>query len=136
MIVGFPQETDDDFLVTCENIKKMPFSYMHIFPYSKRQFTKAAQMDGQVDEKIKKQRAQELRKIINEKQHAFLTSLIGTTQNVLIEKQEHATNLYKGVASNYCKFLVESDKNIGNNIVRLKVEEVRDKKLFAKFNIL
>jgi len=136
VIVGFPQETDDDFLVTCENIKKMPFSYMHIFPYSKRQFTKAAQMDGQVDEKIKKQRAQELRKIINEKQHAFLTSLIGTTQNVLIEKQEHATNLYKGVASNYCKFLVESDKNIGNNIVSLKVEEVRDKKLFAKFNIL
>lgn len=134
VIVGFPQESDEDFKITCENISSMPFSYMHIFPYSVRRFTKAAQMSGQVDEQVKKQRARILKEIIQNKQHAFLSSLVGTTQNVLVEKNEHATRLYKGVASNYTKFLIETDKDISNNIVSVHVQEVRDKKLFAKFN--
>lgn len=134
VIVGFPQETDEDFQITCENIEAMPFSYMHIFPYSVRKFTKAAQMSGHVDEQIKKQRARILKEIIQNKQHAFLNSLVGTTQKVLVEKSEHAPKLYKGVASNYTKFLIESDKDISNNVVSVQVQEIRDKKLFAKFN--
>ena len=136
VIVGFPGETDEDFDVTYNNIKSMPISYMHIFPYSKRQFTKAAQMPCQINETVKKQRAKKLKKLANEKQTQFLESLIGTCQHVLIEKANKNTKIFKGVASNYTKFLVESDKNISNNIVDVQVEEINDKKLFAKFNIL
>ena len=58
-----------------------------------------------------------------------MSSLVGTTQNVLVEKNEHATRLYKGVASNYTKFLIETDKDISNNIVSVHVQEVRDRSL-------
>ena len=134
VIVGFPDETDDDFKTTYDNIKSMPFSYMHIFPYSQRKYTKAAGMPNQIDEKIKKERANMLRKLINTKQQGFLSSLIGTRQHVLVENKPLGKNLYKGVASNYTKFVVESNKNVCNNIVEVHALEVIDKKLFAKIN--
>ncbi len=136
VIVGFPDETEEDFLTSLNNIKAMPISYMHVFPYSKRQFTKAAGMPNQVEENIKLKRAKILRNVATEKQNVFLNSLIGTTQSVLIEYKKDCNNFYKGVASNYAKFLIECDKNIGNNVVDVQVEKVENKKIFAKVNIL
>lgn len=134
VIVGFPGETDDDFEETYDNIKNMPFGYMHIFPYSQRKYTKAASMPNQVDELVKKERAKKLKSLVVAKQHAFLNSLVGACQNVLIENAPEGTKFFKGVADNYTKFVVESDKNISNNIVEVHASEVRDKKLFAKIN--
>ena len=134
LIVGFPDETDEDYLITYNNVSEMPFSYMHIFPYSIRKFTKAADMKNQIPEDVKKYRAKKLKDLISKKQNEFLASLIGTCQNVLIEHAKSDTNLYKGIASNYVKFLVESDKNISNNVVKVQGIEIRDKKIFAKFN--
>lgn len=54
VIVGFPNETDKNFNETIETIKKVDFSKLHVFPYSKREGTKAATMEGQVKEEIKK----------------------------------------------------------------------------------
>ncbi len=136
LIVGFPTETDEDFEITRKNIESMPFGYMHVFPYSKRKFTKAALLPEQVPDELKKERAKIIRNIIEKKQISFLNSLVGTCQTVLIEKHAHATNLYKGVASNYTKFIVESDKNISNNIVSVHALSINDKKIFAKFNNL
>ena len=134
LIVGFPDETDEDYLITYNNVSEMPFSYMHIFPYSIRKFTKAADMKNQIPEDVKKYRAKKLKDLISKKQNEFLASLIGTCQNVLIEHAKSDTNLCKGIASNYVKFLVESDKNISNNVVKVQGIEIRDKKIFAKFN--
>lgn len=134
VIVGFPGETDEDYLTTYNNIAEMPFSYMHIFPYSIRKYTRASEMPNQVQDEVKKYRAQNLKELISKKQNEFLNSLIGTCQNVLIEHAKTDTNLYKGIASNYVKFIVEADKNISNNIVNVRGIEVRDKKIFAKFN--
>ena len=132
VIVGFPGETDADFEETYSNIKTMPFGYMHIFPYSRRKYTKAADMPNQVPENIKKERARKLKSLVNAKQNDFLCSLIGACQNVLIENAPEETKMFKGVADNYTKFVVESNKNISNNIVRVHALEVRDKKIFAK----
>ena len=134
VIVGFPMETDEDFQATLDNIKSMPFGYMHIFPYSRRKYTKAADMPEQVPEEIKKERAKVLRHVIDEKQNKFLTSLIGTCHDVLIENAPCDTKLFHGVAKNYTKFIVESDKNISNNIVKVHALKIDGKKIFAKVN--
>ena len=134
VIVGFPGETDEDFEITYNNIKNMPFGYMHIFPYSPRKYTIASGMPNQIDEQIKKQRAKKLKNLMNTKQNEFLKSMLGTCQNVLVENAPDGTRFFKGVADNYTKFVVESDKNIGNNIVSVHALEVKDKKIFAKVN--
>lgn len=135
VIVGFPGETKEDFAITIENLKNMPINYMHIFPYSKRQNTKAAEMSCQISETEKKRRAKVLKQIATEKQEIFLQSMLGTCQEVLIENSKTNDKLYKGVGRNYTKFIIESDQNIGNNIIEVKVSKIIDKKLFANFNI-
>ena len=134
VIVGFPDETDEDFETTYNNIKSMPISYAHIFPYSVRKYTKAALMPNQIDINVKKERAKILKSLMDSKQNAFLNSLIGACQSVLIENAPKDSKIFKGVASNYTKFVVESNKNISNNVVEVHAFEVKNKKLFAKIN--
>ncbi|MDD3594006.1 MAG: tRNA (N(6)-L-threonylcarbamoyladenosine(37)-C(2))-methylthiotransferase MtaB [Candidatus Gastranaerophilales bacterium] len=131
VIVGFPGETDEDFELTCQNIKDMPISYMHIFTYSKRKYTKAAQMPCQIDETVKKQRAKRLKGIALDKKLNFLKSLKGMPLEVLVEKKKHG-NLYKATSSNYLQFLIESDKDISNNIINVNANTIVNGNLFAK----
>ena len=135
VIAGFPDETDEDFQITYENISGMPIKYMHVFPYSQRQYTKAALMPNQIDERVKLERAKKLRDLAAKKQNEFLKSMLNIEHAVLIEKNKNNSNLYNGVSSNYIKFVVESDKNISQNIVMLKGMEIKNKKIFAKVNI-
>ena len=112
---------------------------MYNFDYVDKNLVKSCKKEliniiHQVQDEVKKYRAQNLKELISKKQNEFLNSLIGTCQNVLIEHAKTDTNLYKGIASNYVKFIVEADKNISNNIVNVRGIEVRDKKIFAKFN--
>lgn len=134
IIVGFPDETDDDFKITYENIDKLPIKYGHVFPYSKRQFTKAAGMPNQIEEKEKLLRAKKLRELIARKQQKFLSSMIGSTQSVLLENSKLNNGFYKGVSSNYIKFVVESSDNLSNNIVQVVCDKFENKKIFAKVN--
>ncbi|MBQ9181421.1 MAG: tRNA (N(6)-L-threonylcarbamoyladenosine(37)-C(2))-methylthiotransferase MtaB [Bacilli bacterium] len=103
VIVGFPNETDEDFNKTKEFIKKIKFSKLHVFPYSKRTGTKAALMENQIDEEVKKQRVRELLQLSKQleseyankfvlKENYFLPEiykdgyLIGHTGNYLLIK--------------------------------------------------
>ena len=86
VIVGFPGETDDEFLCTQEFLKEINFFEMHIFPYSRRKNTVAANMPGQVDGEIKKQRAHELLKLEEEQSYQYRTSFLGTEEEVLFEE--------------------------------------------------
>ena len=86
VIVGFPQETDDEFLCTQEFLKEINFFEMHIFPYSRRKNTVAANMPGQVDGEIKKRRAHELLKLEEEQSYQYRTSFLGTEEEVLFEE--------------------------------------------------
>ena len=86
VIVGFPGENDDEFLCTQEFLKEINFFEMHIFPYSRRKNTVAANMPGQVDGEIKKQRAHELLKLEEEQSYQYRTSFLGTEEEVLFEE--------------------------------------------------
>ena len=86
VIVGFPGENDEEFLRTQEFLKEINFFEMHIFPYSRRKNTVAANMPGQVDGEIKKQRAHELLKLEEEQSYQYRTSFLGTEEEVLFEE--------------------------------------------------
>lgn len=85
VIVGFPNETDKNFNETIETIKKVDFSKLHVFPYSKREGTKAATMEGQIKEDVKKQRVMELLKLSKELENKYMNKFIGKTLTFIPE---------------------------------------------------
>lgn len=118
VIVGFPDETDEDFNMTYENLKELPISYLHVFPYSIRKGTPAAVMPNQVDVNVKKERANKLKQLANEKNNEFITSQLGKEQKVLVElKRDKKTGLLKGVSENYLTILIEGDDSLKNQVV-------------------
>jgi threonylcarbamoyladenosine tRNA methylthiotransferase MtaB len=86
IIVGFPGETEDDFQQTCDVIREIGFSHIHTFKYSRRKGTRADRMSDQVPEKTKNARSEIIRIIASENKVRYRSSLIGKTQNVLVEK--------------------------------------------------
>jgi threonylcarbamoyladenosine tRNA methylthiotransferase MtaB len=86
IIVGFPGETEEDFQASCKVIQDAGFSHIHTFKYSRRKGTRADRMPGQVPEMIKNDRSEIIRRISEENKLKYRTSLIGKTQNVLVEK--------------------------------------------------
>ena len=85
IIVGFPGETPEDFLETCELAKQCGFSKIHVFPYSMREGTPAAMRKEQIDPSVKTQRASQLRKLSNELAQADILSRAGTYEFALVE---------------------------------------------------
>ena len=83
IIVGFPGETESDFQKTIETVRELEFDNAFVFRYSKRRNTPAAEMDGQISERVKEERNQALLKIVNEMAVIKNQSLIGTPQEVL-----------------------------------------------------
>ena len=119
VIVGFPNETDEDFDITKENIKKINFTELHVFPYSKREGTKAATMQGQVDGNIKKKRVKELINLSEELKNNYYKKFIGKIDYVLTETKED--NYYIGHLSNYGKVKYISNDDDLNQIIKVKL---------------
>ena len=86
VICGFPQETEAEFLQTCEFCKEIGFARMHVFPYSARTGTKAAQMSGQVLKKVREERARRLIAIGNDLSLAYRQKMLGRKVQVLCEE--------------------------------------------------
>ncbi len=85
VIVGFPGETDDDFAATCHVVREIGFSKMHIFPFSPRRGTPAAEMPNQVQPEVKSARIEQLESLETELRDAYYASLAGMRLRVLIE---------------------------------------------------
>ena len=110
VIVGFPYETEELFKETLETIKEIAFSKVHVFPYSKRNHTKASIMPHQVEEKEKHERSRRLVSLSNELEDAYAKKFLGQNLEVLIEKSGEES---MGTTSNYLK--VKIHQNIPNN---------------------
>ena len=126
IIVGFPDESDEDFEITCNNAIKAKLSNIHVFPYSIRRNTKAAEMKNQIPEKVKHLRAEKLHKIANEKYKNFIEKNIGTTAEILVEKRpDKHTGFPKGITKNYLTIhLNDTNKDIYNTIQNVRIEAV------------
>lgn len=121
VIVGFPNETDDDFKDTLDYVKDIKLSRIHVFPYSIRKNTKAALMD-QVDPQTKNERAHLLRDVSEELEDEFFRSMVDKRERVLIE--ERSKGKFIGYTSNYIR--AEIDANENSN---LKINQVVDVEL-------
>lgn len=112
LIVGFPNETEEDFNNTLSFLRKVKFSKIHVFPYSRRKGTKADLMDNQIDEQTKHKRVKEVIKLSEELEIEYMNKFINTDVLVLIEKYENG--IISGHTENYIPVKangVESDIN-------------------------
>jgi len=86
VIVGFPGETDEDFMQTVRLVRQVGFSHIHTFRYSRRKGTRADRMENQVEEKVKTERSELIRKISESNRLAYMDSMLKKTQRILVEK--------------------------------------------------
>ena len=107
VIVGFPDETDEDFNDTMEFLKKCAFSQVHIFPYSRREGTVADKMEHQVTNNIKKERAHIAKLITDKTKQDFLEENIGQILPVLFETKQD--KYWEGHSDTYITVLAEGD---------------------------
>ncbi len=119
IIVGFPGETEELFKETLEFVKKIKFTKVHVFPYSRRKGTKADLMENQVPENIKKERVKILIDLSNQLEQEYLDSYLGKTVEVLIEESQDFSTGHTG---NYLKVII--DKHLAsNNFYKVKILE-------------
>ena len=120
LIVGFPTETNTDFLKTIENLKKIGFSKIHTFPYSIRDNTPASTMK-QVDDKIKKERAHKILELSNELENKYYNKFLNKTLDVLIEENKDEYSI--GHTDNYIKVLI-NNKLEHNKFYKIKITSI------------
>ena len=131
-LIGFPNESEKNFLETCENITKFGFNYGHVFSYSPRPNTPAAKMKNQIPEEIKKQRSVILRELFVSQRQNFANSQISKYGEIIIETDGELN----GITGNYLR--VKGDKNPNfrkNQIVKvvLKKYNFADNSFYAEF---
>ncbi|MEG0277035.1 MAG: tRNA (N(6)-L-threonylcarbamoyladenosine(37)-C(2))-methylthiotransferase MtaB [Coprobacillus sp.] len=119
VIVGFPGETEEEFNQTYQWIKDMHFNQLHVFPYSRRKGTPAANMKDQVDGNIKHERVKSLMALSIQLQSEFASMQIGKTLSVLIEEKQGEYMI--GHASNYLKVKVKLPLSSVGHIYQVKV---------------
>ena len=128
VIVGFPQETEEEFETTYEFLKKICFYETHIFKYSKREGTKAAVMQGQIPEQIKAKRSARLIELGEKNRRAYEESFLGKTVEVLVEEKSdvNGKEMWTGHTKEYMKIALESEKNLQNCILNVQIKEGRE----------
>lgn len=125
IIVGFPGETEEEFNETYETLSKIKLSKMHIFKYSPRKGTRAADMENQVDGNVKEERSKKLIELDLRNEKAFIENYIGKEIPVLFEqKVKNEEDLYEGYTHNYIKVIVSSkEKNLIGKIIKVKIND-------------
>ena len=124
IITGFPGETEEEFEETVEFVKKVNFYETHIFKYSKRQGTIAANMDGQLTDAIKAKRSDVLLSIAEKNGRVFRERFIGQVIEVLLEEQKvlNGKTYMVGHTKEYVQAAIETGEDMSNRIIKAKVE--------------
>ncbi|HZW78285.1 MAG TPA: tRNA (N(6)-L-threonylcarbamoyladenosine(37)-C(2))-methylthiotransferase MtaB [Flavobacteriaceae bacterium] len=123
VIVGFPGETDEHFLETYNFLNELDISYLHVFTYSERDNTLAAEMDGVVPMKVRNKRSKMLRGLSVKKRRAFYESQIGTTHTVLFEG-ENKQGYIHGFTENYVKVKAPWNPELVNTLHQITLTKI------------
>lgn len=125
VIVGFPGESDEDFEDSYDFIKKVNFSRIHIFKYSKRSGTKAAEMKNQVNGNVKIKRANILSDLNKDLMKNFAKKNLNKVNSVLFEKSlDNSSNKFVGYTTNYIRCYAETNLNLKNQIKDVKIIDI------------
>ena len=132
VIVGFPQESEEEFEQSYKMIESVEFYETHIFKYSRRQGTRAAEMEGQVDEAVKTERSHKLIQLGKEKKQKYMESFLGQQVEVLFEETAkiQGEEYWIGYTKEYLKVAAKSKENLENRIVLGKVERFIEEGIF------
>lgn len=123
VIVGFPGETEDDFLETYNYLNELDVSYFHVFTYSERENTDATSMKDVVPMDIRKRRNKMLRILSEKKNRSFYTKQIGKTMTVLFEADRKNGRMH-GFTSNYVKVSIPYNSALVNQLIPVKLSEI------------
>lgn len=123
VIVGFPGETDDHFLETYHFLNELNISYLHVFTYSERDNTPAADMEGVVPMSVRNKRSKMLRGLSAKKRRAFYESQLGTTHTVLFEN-ENKDGFIHGFTENYIKVKALWNPALVNTLTEVMLSEI------------
>lgn len=129
LIVGFPNENEKDMEDTLKFLKEIKFTKIHTFPYSKREGTKAASMENQIDETIKRKRVKTVLELSDQLEQDFYQSKLNETEEVIIEQTKDGKSY--GYTSNYIKVEINSPLK-PNEVISVKINKVNNKKVTGK----
>lgn len=129
LIVGFPNEDEKDMEDTLKFIKEIKFTKIHTFPYSKREGTKAASMENQIDETIKRKRVKTVLELSDQLEQDFYQSKLNETEELIIEQTKDGKSY--GYTSNYIKVEINSPLK-PNEVISVKINKVNNKKVTGK----
>ena len=120
VIVGFPDETNEDFLETYQFLNELPISYLHVFTYSERQNTTAVKLENPVPKEVRSDRSKMLHILSEKKKRFFYEQHLHKTYNVLLESEQH-DGFLNGFTENYIKVKVPYDSTLENTIQSIKL---------------
>lgn len=123
VIVGFPGETEADFLDSYHFLNKLDISYLHVFTYSERDNTPAAEMDGHVPKNVRSKRSKMLRALSVKKRRAFYESQLSSTRTVLFES-ENKEGYIHGFTENYIKLKMPWNPALVNTLHEVNLTEI------------
>ncbi|HYE10483.1 MAG TPA: tRNA (N(6)-L-threonylcarbamoyladenosine(37)-C(2))-methylthiotransferase MtaB [Patescibacteria group bacterium] len=127
LIVGFPGETEEEFQCTVDFIKRVDFSGMHVFKFSPREGTPAAEHKNQVSPQIKEQRSKIVTTITHERELAFKNKFLNQKLDVLFEhKVEGQSSGYEGLTDNYIRVIVASEQDIKGIILPVELKAIKE----------
>ena len=134
VIVGFPGETEEDFLTTYNYLNELPISYLHVFTYSERPNTPAAEMDDQVPMNIRKKRSKLLRGLSAKKRRAFYEDQLKSEHTVLFEG-ENKQGYIHGFTENYVKIRKPWNPYLVNQLHQVTLDEI-DEEGFVRASLV
>lgn len=120
VVLGFPGEGEVEYLRTKQLVDSMPFSYLHIFPFSARRDSPASQMPGQISSASKKHRYNDLNALQSRKREAYRSSQVDKVLDVIIEEHRDDGSAV-GTSSNYLRVLINSKDHPKKSLVRVRI---------------
>lgn len=124
IIVGFPGETDEEFLNTIDGVKQVGFYEVHAFKYSKRKWTIAAKMENQVDGNVANKRSETLIELAKKLKLEYMSRYLGRQEEVLIESYKNGY-LY-GFTSNYMKVKIKGDRKLWGCLLKIELDSIKE----------
>ncbi|MFS0689785.1 tRNA (N(6)-L-threonylcarbamoyladenosine(37)-C(2))-methylthiotransferase MtaB [Sporosarcina sp. 179-K 8C2 HS] len=127
VIVGFPGETEEEFMDTYNFVRDYRFSELHVFPYSKRTGTPAARMEDQIDEEVKNERVHRLIELNDQLAKQYAAEFEDEVLEVIPEekyKHDSESGLYEGYTDNYLKVVFPAEESMVGKIVKVKITKV------------
>lgn len=136
VIVGFPGEGEENFQNTYKLLEILPITYLHIFPFSKRPGTPAAQFSGQVNGLVIKDRKERLQELDRQKRRQFYQDFIGKSCLVLVERRrDKKSGLLQGYSRNYLPVLLRGGNELISREIEVQISQIGKEKLYARLEI-